>query len=161
MGEKKTVETQKLGMSKALEDNWKKGAEAIAEADIAGRLFILGKEEFNAEKLINAFKGKPEIYNIIYSKTAKDLKKKEAAEVKTIYEDRQTLYPMNKPEKDDGDVHMSYGFGDAGKTIPLIIVHKTYPKPEGDPVNLGGRITVAVKTTFDAAKNPKPVEEKK
>jgi hypothetical protein len=76
---------------------------------------------------------------------------------------RLTLYPMQKA-KEEGDIHLTYGFGDSAKNVPVIIASKSVKGAEGDTANTGGKITVIVKAendyNFDAAKNYKPPEKK-
>jgi len=162
--EKKQVLGELEKRVEILNKNWKKGEEAFARADTAGRLYVMGKEEFSPDKQLAPFKGDADIWNVIYEKRYKDKKAADKTEVKAVDDTRMKLYPMNSPAKAEGDFSMTYGFADAEKKMPVVIASKNIKGPEGDTANLGGKITVVVKAeedhNFENARNYKPPEKK-
>jgi hypothetical protein len=125
-------------------ENFARGRAALEKAESLGRKWILG-EDISQATLLDAFKGDPQIYNVVYTRSTKDKKGKESNTQVQLDSNRLVL-SMLSVTRDERQMHLSYALADGQ---PLVLASLTIPVSADDPYHTGGTITVMTRAEQD------------
>jgi hypothetical protein len=135
-------EVQRLKATR--ERNVTRACRAWRKAFQVGRDFVTGKApDAKPDDLLAPFRGKKDIWNVIYDRQYKDKRNKQACQQVALDKSRLRLMRYSASIEKDG-ISMYYGMAEE-HTLPIMLAEK-FIKPEaGDKKNLGGKITVIVR----------------
>lgn len=125
-------------------ENFARGRAALEKAEGLGRRWILG-EDISQATLLDAFKGDPQIYNVVFTRSTKDKKGKESNRQVQLDSNRLVL-SMLSVTRDERQMHLSYALADGQ---PLVLASLTIPVSADDPYHTGGTITVMTRAEQD------------
>jgi len=145
----KQVEHIKEERQQAEKDNWKLAKEKIEAADQVAHLWCQGTEDTPEDKLKAPFVSDDTVYNVIYTRKKKDKRGKEDEKSVAVHDERMgSIGSLSTVNDDVPNVHMEYAFVE-GRTVAVIRAVMSIPSKDGDPLNMGGSITVLSKAKED------------
>ena len=162
-GEQREANRATEEMHATEKENFKIARERMEQADQAGRAWCQGDEGIADDKLIASLAGDEKIYNVIFSRKKKDKRGKEdEKQVSAHPEHMGPVGSLNFTNDEVKDLHMEYAFAE-GRSVPLVKAVRSIAPKDGDPLNMGGSITVLIRAKDDAhfqkAKNPPPPKD--
>lgn len=142
--QKRDVESKLEQRQEMEKSNWKLAKEKSELADQVGHLWIQGGDETSEDKLKAAFASDESVYNVIFERKKKDKRGHEDSKVVPAKDGRMgSIGSLNFVNDETSGLHMEYAYVE-GKTIPVVKAVRNIGAKDGDPLNLGGTITVLV-----------------
>jgi hypothetical protein len=129
---------------KARETNVSRAYKAWQQAYQTGKSFVMGRApDAKPDELLGPLRSNPDIYNVIFDRSYKDKRNKQAEQQVALDTSRLRVMRYGAATVRDG-IAMYYGMAE-GETLPIMLAEKFIEAEKGDKKNLGGKITVIVK----------------